>query len=69
MTEVGSLLERDGFTLDWSVEPDGGITLKIGAGEADCADCLVPEPVLRAIVSKALGSSDYYVKRLDLPRV
>ncbi|MFC4945797.1 hypothetical protein [Pseudonocardia sp. GCM10023141] len=67
LDEVVALLARDGFTAAWDLDPDGGVTVRIGAGSADCAECLAPEPVLTAIVSKALSASRFHLKRLDLP--
>jgi hypothetical protein len=67
LSEVATLLERDGFTSTWDVDSEGGVTFRIGAGSADCADCLAPEHVLPAIVTKALSAGRFHLRRVEMP--
>ena len=47
-------LEADGYRLD--VREEGSrVGARISATPAACADCLVPKPVLRAMLHQALG--------------
>lgn len=36
-------------------ETGSGVEVRITAGPAACADCLVPEPIMRSILHAALG--------------
>jgi hypothetical protein len=47
-------LEADGYLLDVT-EAGGRLDARISAGPEACADCLVPKPVLRAMLHRALG--------------
>lgn len=67
LREVAALLARDGFTTAWDHDADGGVTFRIGAGTADCAECLAPEHVLTAIVGKALAKGRFHLRRIELP--
>jgi hypothetical protein len=47
-------LEADGYLLH--VSEDGErLEARISAGPGACEDCLVPKPVLRAMLQQALG--------------
>ncbi|MQA97528.1 MAG: hypothetical protein GEV11_23910 [Streptosporangiales bacterium] len=48
-----SSLETDGYGLE--VSEGERTSVRITAGPSACADCLAPEPVLREVLSKALG--------------
>ena len=65
--DVRQVLERDGFIADWDVDPSGGVRFRILAGSAACRECLVPEPVMAAIVSNALEGTPYTVVSIELP--
>jgi hypothetical protein len=67
LAEVVALLARDGFTSSWDVRPGGVVTFRIAAGSADCADCLAPEHVLRAILAKALAGGRFHVRDIEMP--
>lgn len=49
-----SALSADGYELDVRHAGDR-VAVRISATPAACADCLVPEPVMRGILGKALG--------------
>ena len=61
------VLAADGYTLDWSVSGGDRVTVRIVAGEDACADCLVPLPVMEAIMSDALSATAYTLDHIVLP--
>jgi hypothetical protein len=61
------VLAADGYTLDWSVTGEDRVVVHIVAGEGACADCLVPLPVMEAIMSDALGPTSYRLDHIVLP--
>jgi hypothetical protein len=61
------VLAADGYTLEWSVTGGDRVTVRIVAGAGACADCLVPLPVMEAIMSDALGATPYTLERIVLP--
>jgi hypothetical protein len=61
------MLASDGYTLSWSVTDQGGVVVRIAAGPDACADCLVPRPVMEAIMSKALEPTPYALDHVVLP--
>jgi hypothetical protein len=73
-TEIDSVLQKfrdvlsaDGYGLDWSMGERNGIVIRIVAGADACADCLVPLPVMEAIMSDALSQTPYTLDRIELP--
>jgi hypothetical protein len=64
---VRDTLEADGYELEWSVEEQDQIGIRVVAGEQACADCLVPEPIMRTILSNALRETPYSVGSITLP--
>ena len=61
------VLAADGYELDWSFSQAGGVTVRIVAGPEACADCLVPLPVMEAIMTDALGPTPYALDHIELP--
>jgi hypothetical protein len=61
------VLAADGYTLEWSVTGHDRVTVRILAGENACADCLVPLPVMEAIMSDALSATPYTLDHIVLP--
>lgn len=61
------VLAADGYQLDWSLSPAGQVTITILAGPDACADCLVPLPVMEAIMADALGPTQYALGHIELP--
>ena len=41
--------------------------VQIVAGEGACAECMVPRPLMEAILSDALGPTSYALDRIVLP--
>lgn len=67
LDRIGSLLSTDGFTTDWEVADDGVINFTVGAGTADCADCLVPEPVLATMIGEAIEGTGLRPGSVTMP--
>ena len=61
------VLAADGYILGWSVTEDDRVIVRIEAGAEACADCLVPLPVMEAIMSDALGPTPYTLDHIVLP--
>jgi hypothetical protein len=61
------VLAADGYELDWSLGDANRVTIRIVAGPDACADCLVPLPVMEAIMSDALGPTPYALDHIELP--
>jgi hypothetical protein len=62
-----TMLESDGFEATWEVDPSGGVHFTVLAGSADCQDCLVPEPVMAAIIGDALAGTPWSLAEVTLP--
>lgn len=63
------VLAADGYLLNWSVTGEDRVVVRIVAGEGACAECLVPMPVMEAILSDALGPTRYALDRVVLPAI
>ncbi len=61
------MLASDGYTLSWSVNGRDRVVVQIEAGPGACADCLVPLPVMEAIMSDALAPTGYALDHVVLP--
>jgi hypothetical protein len=61
------VLNADGYQLAWTLEGDDQLVVQVLAGPDACADCLVPAPVMEAILSDSLDSTRYSVARVELP--
>lgn len=67
--DISSFLARDGFTSDWEVDESGAVTFHIGAGKAECPECLVPEAVLEAMLNDALEGTGHPLAAIQVPVV
>lgn len=62
------MLASDGYSLSWSpADRDDRLVVRIEAGPDACADCLVPLPVMQAIISDALEPTPFTLDRIELP--
>jgi hypothetical protein len=61
------VLAADGYDLRWSVTAQDRVVVEIRAGPEACADCLVPLPVMEAIMSDALAPTPYALDHIVLP--
>lgn len=65
---LSSSLERDGYTLQWSVaDADSRLHARIVAGPGACEECLVPKPLLESMLDAALEGSGVTVGSLTMP--
>jgi hypothetical protein len=60
-------LESDGYGLEWSMEEENRIGIRVLAGSEACAECLVPPELMRSIVDNELGPTPYRVGTITLP--
>jgi len=67
LKEFRDVLAADGYDLIWSLAGPGRVVIEIVAGPDACADCLVPLPVMEAIMSDALGPTRYALDHIVLP--
>ena len=61
------MLASDGYELRWSLSSPDRVVVQILAGPDACADCLVPRPLMEAIMSDALAPTPYALDRIVLP--
>jgi len=62
------MMSADGYVLSWEPADAARIVVRIDATPEACADCLVPAPVMQAIMSQALKDTPYDVDHVVLPR-
>ena len=61
------MMSKDGYLLTWSKTEEDSVVVHIDAGPEACADCLVPLPVMEAIMSEALTATPYRLDHVVLP--
>lgn len=61
------MMAADGYLLGWEASAADRIVVRIDATPEACADCLVPQPVMHAILAKALDDTAYTLERVELP--
>jgi hypothetical protein len=61
------MLASDGYHLSWELTGQDKVVVQIEAGPDACADCLVPLPIMEAIMSDALAPTPYALDRIVLP--
>jgi hypothetical protein len=60
-------LESDGYMLEWSMEQENHVGIRVFAGSDACAECLVPPELMRSIVDNELSRTLYRVGSITLP--
>lgn len=60
-------LEADGYVLEWSMEEEHQVGIRVFAGSDACADCLVSPELMRSILSNELSETPYSVGSITLP--
>lgn len=61
------MMSADGYLIRWEPSRPDAIVVTIEATDSACADCLVPPPVMQAIMSSALEGTQVTVDRVVLP--
>ncbi|MFY1637975.1 hypothetical protein ACN27F_32650 [Solwaraspora sp. WMMB335] len=64
--DLVATLGRDGYAAEWELDGDA-ITFRVLATADACAECLVPAPVLEAIVGDAIEGTGYRISRVEMP--
>ena len=64
---VAETLRSDGFSLAWTADAKRRVSFVIGGDEAACAECLVPEPVLAAMLGQALEGTGFSLGEVQTP--
>lgn len=63
---VAEALRSDGFSLAWTADAER-VSFVIGGDEAACAECLVPKPVLAAMLAQALEGTGFSLGEVQTP--
>lgn len=67
LQQFTEMMATDGYVLSWSPSGEAAIVVRIDATADACADCLVPQPVMEAIMSSALEPTPYSLDHVVLP--
>ena len=67
LQQLRDVLTGDGYDLDWALNERNQVSVKVIAGPDACADCLVPQPIMAAILTDALSSTPYKLESIELP--
>ena len=67
LQQLRDVLTGDGYDLDWALNERNQVSVKVIAGPDACADCLVPQPIMAAILTDALSATPYKLESIELP--
>ena len=67
LLQFTEMMATDGYVLSWSLSGEAAVVVRIDATADACADCLVPKPVMEAIMASALESTPYSLDHVVLP--
>ena len=67
LQQLRDVLTGDGYDLDWALSAGNQVAVKVIAGPDACADCLVPQPIMAAILTDALRATPYRLESIELP--
>jgi hypothetical protein len=67
LQQLRDVLTGDGYDLDWALNARGEVTVTVVAGPDACADCLVPQSIMAAILTDALSATPYRLEAIELP--
>jgi hypothetical protein len=67
LQQLRDVLTGDGYDLDWALSTGNQVAVKVIAGPDACADCLVPQPIMAAILTDALLATPYTLESIELP--
>ncbi|MGH3327974.1 MAG: hypothetical protein ACRDPT_09335 [Streptomycetales bacterium] len=65
--DVQVTLARDGYATEWRVDDKGAVHFRVVATDSACPECLVPKPVMAAILADALKGTGHELGELELP--
>jgi hypothetical protein len=64
--DIVTVLSRDGYGAEWELNGDEVVFRVVPTADA-CAECLVPAPVMEAILGDAIEGTGLRVARVELP--
>ncbi|MFI8593049.1 hypothetical protein ACIGCK_01265 [Microbacterium sp. NPDC078428] len=67
LAQFSEMMAADGYVLSWQPVQEDRIVVRIDATDGACADCLVPQKVMEAIMSQALEPTPYALDHVVLP--
>lgn len=67
LKQFTDMMAADGYLLSWTPTDGDRIVVRIDATPEACADCLVPQPVMEAIMASALEPTPYTLDHVELP--
>jgi hypothetical protein len=67
LQQLRDVLTGDGYDLEWALNARNEVAVKVIAGPDACADCLVPQPIMAAILADALSVTPYRLESIELP--
>jgi hypothetical protein len=67
LQQLRDVLAGDGYDLDWALRAGNQVAVKVVAGPDACADCLVPQAIMAAILTDALSLTPYKLESIELP--
>ena len=67
LQQLRDVLTGDGYDLEWALNARNEVAVKVIAGPDACADCLVPQPIMAAILTDALSVTPYKLESIELP--
>ncbi|HEX3965693.1 MAG TPA: hypothetical protein VHZ03_55130 [Trebonia sp.] len=67
LQQLRDVLTGDGCDLDWSLSAGNQVAVKVIVGPDACADCVVPQPIMAAILTEALSDTPYKLESIELP--
>ncbi|MGH8868219.1 MAG: hypothetical protein ACRDYU_09505 [Actinomycetes bacterium] len=65
--DVARTLAADGYQAEWRLNEQGAVDFWVTASEEACAECLVPMPVMQAILEGALEGTGRELGRIEMP--
>jgi hypothetical protein len=67
LQQLRDVLAGDGYDLDWALRSGNQVAVRVVAGPDACADCLVPQAIMAAILTDALSLTPYKLESIELP--
>lgn len=67
LQQFRDVMGADGYLLQWEEVDQKRIVVTIAAGEGACADCLVPQKVMEAMMSSALEPTPFRLDHVVMP--